>query len=275
MRVSVVIPWGRTEDDVRRAALSAAGQTRVPVEVIVVPNYGVTVTEARERLGDLAGDGVVVVDGSGCANANGARNLGVRRSSGEWVAFLDSDDWWDKCWLETVASRHAELEGGADGFYGGIRVVDANGATVGVVPAHDVAAFRTPENYLLSYHSASSCTFVVRRALLESIPWSEALRRHQDYDLFVRLIAGGGRLRSVGGARVNVDWSAETRHRAHGDCFAVVRPWAGRVQPRFYYRHLVNLLRGAVRNRDPAALLIPFGFLNPKVWLWYLDRPRP
>jgi glycosyltransferase involved in cell wall biosynthesis len=215
-----------------------------------------------------------VVDGIRCRNANAARNLGADLVRTPWVAYLDSDDWWEPGWLAAVAARYRELDGRADGFYGGIRVFDAAGTMIGTVGARAIEEFRTPENYLLSYNSASACTFVLRRELLASVPWNESLRRHQDYDLFVRLVGSGARLASVAEPLVNVDWSGPTRHRAHIDCFAVVRPWAGRVQPGFYFRHLKNLTLGAIRNRDPAALVIPFGFLNPKIWTWYLGPPR-
>jgi glycosyltransferase involved in cell wall biosynthesis len=273
--VSVVIPWGKAEGDIERAVASALDQTLEPTEVIVVANGVIDARHALERLARYAGDRLSVVDGAGFANANAARNRGTARACTPWVAYLDSDDWWEPQWLASVEARFRELQGGADGFYGGIRVVDGDGAVIGTVHSHAIEEFRTPENYLLSYSSASACTYVLRRELLNRVPWDEALRRHQDYDLFVRLVASGARLVHVTEPMVNVDWSGATRHKAHRDCFAVVRPWAGRVQPGFYLRHLTNLTLGAVRNRDPAALFIPFGFLNPKIWAWYLRRPQP
>jgi glycosyltransferase involved in cell wall biosynthesis len=272
--VSVVIPWGKAAGDVERAVASASGQSLRPAEVIVVANGAIDSGHARARLARWTGDHVSVVDGIRCRNANAARNLGADLVRTPWVAYLDSDDWWEPGWLAAVAARYRELDGRADGFYGGIRVFDAAGTMIGTVGARAIEEFRTPENYLLSYNSASACTFVLRRELLASVPWNESLRRHQDYDLFVRLVGSGARLASVAEPLVNVDWSGPTRHRAHIDCFAVVRPWAGRVQPGFYFRHLKNLTLGAIRNRDPAALVIPFGFLNPKIWTWYLGPPR-
>jgi glycosyltransferase involved in cell wall biosynthesis len=273
--VSVVIPWGKAEGDVERAVASALEQTLVPAKVIVVVNGVIDRSHALGRLARYSGDRLEVVDGADCANANAARNRGTASARTPWVAYLDSDDWWEPQWLASVEARYQELQGGVDGFYGGIRVVDGSGAIIGIVQSHAIEGFRTPENYLLSYSSASACTYVLRRKLLNRVPWDEALRRHQDYDLFVRLVASGARIVNVTEPLVNVDWSGATRHRAHGDCFAVVRPWAGRVQPGFYLRHLKNLTMSAIRNRDRAALVIPFGMLNPKIWAWYLRWPRP
>jgi glycosyltransferase involved in cell wall biosynthesis len=272
MRVSVVIPWGRLEDDVLRAIMSAARQSQAPLEILVVPNREVTWAVAESRLADVA-SAVLVVPGSG-PNANAARNLGVAAAQGDWVAFLDSDDWWDPEWLAEVSSRCDALGCAVDGFYGGIRVVNGAGEEQDVVRAYGLEPFGTAENYLLSYHSASTCTLVLRRQILRKCRWDESLRRHQDYDLFARLVRSGARLAHVDTVLVNVLWSGSTRHRAHADCLLVTSQWAGKVAPGYYYRHLKNLLIGAVRSLDPAALIIPFGFLNVRVLFWYVRRNR-
>jgi hypothetical protein len=272
--VSVVIPWGKLGGDPRRAVQSALEQRWRPLEVIVVCNNAVHLSRAEEILADQLRQGLSIVDGSACDNANGARNLGAKKARGAWIAYLDSDDWWEPEWLQVVAYRYHQLDGRVDGFYGGIRVVGADGAVVGTVPSQALQSYHTAENYLLSYSCASADTYVLRRELLEAVPWDETLRRHQDYDLFARMVASGARLVSMEEPLVNVDWSRPTPHRAHADCLSVVWPWAGRVQPRYYFRHLKNLLVGAARNRDPAALLIPFAFLNPKIWGWYLRPAR-
>jgi glycosyltransferase involved in cell wall biosynthesis len=95
--VSIVIPTYNREKLVLRAIESALAQTYASKEVIVV-NDGSTDDSARiisktfglkVRLFNISNGGV-----------SSARNFGVSRSNGQYIAFLDSDDFWDKRKLE-------------------------------------------------------------------------------------------------------------------------------------------------------------------------------
>ena len=93
--VSVVIPCFNSGELIAGTIASVAAQTLQGVEVIVIDDASSddTVEVARRALEQSGLPGCLVR----CA-ANGgparARNEGVRRSTGEFVAFLDSDDTW-------------------------------------------------------------------------------------------------------------------------------------------------------------------------------------
>ena len=97
--VSVVIPTYNRAARLLRAVGSALQQTHHDVEVVVVDDGSTDGTAARlsERFGD--DDRVRYV-----ARANGgpaaARNTGLSVASGDFVAFLDSDDEWQPWKLE-------------------------------------------------------------------------------------------------------------------------------------------------------------------------------
>lgn len=83
--VSVIIPTlGRPSLDV---AVSSALDQSVEVEVIVVNDSG-------EPLLREFPEGVIVVDTEGRVGAAASRNLGMGVSSGDYLAFLDDDDFW-------------------------------------------------------------------------------------------------------------------------------------------------------------------------------------
>jgi len=95
--VSVVIPTYERADKVQRAINSVLAQTYAAVEVIVIDDGSSDGTGQvlAEKFGDRiryyaqANQGVSV-----------ARNRGVQEARGEWIAFLDSDDIWEKDKLE-------------------------------------------------------------------------------------------------------------------------------------------------------------------------------
>ena len=91
--VSVVIPTFNRVDVVGRAVESALGQTHHAVEVIVVDDGSDDGTGAmlQARFGADPRLVVLTQDNRGVC---GARNAGLDRASGAFVAFLDSDDVW-------------------------------------------------------------------------------------------------------------------------------------------------------------------------------------
>lgn len=91
-RVSVIIPTYNRQDDVILAINSAQNQTYPPFEIILVDDGStdgtvdrVNCLERPIRYLHLAHSGLPAV----------ARNAGIRLSTGDLIAFLDSDD----CWL--------------------------------------------------------------------------------------------------------------------------------------------------------------------------------
>ena len=91
--VSIVLPLFNREDLVERAILSALQQKGPDVEVIVVDDAStdgsrdivanLAEREKRIRLFELSSNG----------GAPAARTIGISRAEGNWVMFLDSDDY--------------------------------------------------------------------------------------------------------------------------------------------------------------------------------------
>ena len=81
-------------------------------------------------------------------------------------------------------------------------------------------------------------------------PWAPTLRRHQDYEWFARVARQC--LAGVNPAvMVNVEWLGARRHQAHCDCWSVVAPWRPAVLRSHFRRHHRNLIKSALRSRDP------------------------
>jgi glycosyltransferase involved in cell wall biosynthesis len=96
-KVSVVIPTYNREVKVRNAIESVLAQTVTDLEVIVVDDGSSDGT--GQMLGETFGDRIryYAQDNQGVSVA---RNKGVEEARGEWIAFLDSDDLWEKEKLE-------------------------------------------------------------------------------------------------------------------------------------------------------------------------------
>jgi len=112
VRISAVIPTYNRGHLISRTIESALAQTFPPVEVILVDDGS---TDDTSSVVTKFGDKVRYVHQVN-AGASAARNHGVSVATGEWIAFLDSDD----VWIETHLLRMAEAivaTGGTASFY--------------------------------------------------------------------------------------------------------------------------------------------------------------
>src|SRR5579883_2718722 len=90
--VSVVIPTYNYGHFLGRALASVFAQTYAPIECIVVDDGS---TDDTPAVLAQYGDRVRVIKRQRGGPA-AARNAGVEAAKGEFVAFLDADDWWAK-----------------------------------------------------------------------------------------------------------------------------------------------------------------------------------
>lgn len=109
--VSVIVPVYNVERYLEECVSSLLVQTHKSIEIILVDD------------GSTDGSGVLC-DRLSCVDsrirafhkANGglsdARNYGLRQASGEWISFVDSDDWVSPVFIETLLC--AALENGCD-----------------------------------------------------------------------------------------------------------------------------------------------------------------
>ena len=94
--VSVIIPCHNYGRFVTAAVESALSQTYQPVDVIVIDDG--STDDTPERL-QAFGSRIRYIRQEN-QGVSAARNTGIRQSCGEWVAFLDADDFWHPQKLE-------------------------------------------------------------------------------------------------------------------------------------------------------------------------------
>lgn len=187
--VSVVIPSYNAARCIRRSVDSVLAQSWQAREIIVVDDGS-----TDETLAVLAGYGEhlrVVSQPNG--GPSSARNHGLREARGQYVAFLDSDDYW---LVEKLERQVALLDAQPDiGFCStATSVVDMQGKPVRDWPCRNSVETLLETLFMNSAAISGSTSGVLarRELLLAAGGFDERLRGFEDPDLWIRLAARTG-----------------------------------------------------------------------------------
>lgn len=196
MRVSIVIPVYDRQTLAERALRSARSQDVDGMEIIVVDDA----SEPPFQLpADLAADPLIrVVRHGENRGAGRARDTGVAAAQGEWVAFLDSDDYWLPSTLAPrleLAERAFAATGDPMVAYAAGFVLDRRTETQQHQETRIPLGSADIDDFLSGCWFAHGSTALLRRDAFARVGESDpALRRFEDYDWFVRFALAGGRL---------------------------------------------------------------------------------
>jgi len=116
MDVSVVIPTYNRPVLLRQTVDAVLAQTVAPREIVIVDNG--TSDEAARMIEAVYGDAVTYLKVPS-EGVQAARNAGIAKARGAWIALLDDDDLWHKDYLEQI--RPAVDDGRANLIYSNLR----------------------------------------------------------------------------------------------------------------------------------------------------------
>jgi glycosyltransferase involved in cell wall biosynthesis len=172
--VSVVIPAYNRAIDLKRALKSVQSQTFTKWEVLIVDNNSVDNTDevvssfndSRIKLFKIHNNGVIAA----------SRNMGISKASGEYIAFLDSDDWWKP---EKLRLSLDALNAGADIVYHDMFLVTKSDQRLFWKKVTTRRLMRPVfDNLLTNGNCINNSSVVVKKHLLTSIGGLS-----EDYDL--------------------------------------------------------------------------------------------
>lgn len=184
--VSIVIPTYNRADLISKAIQSVIDQSYKNWELIVVDNYSDDNTkEVIEAFND---DRILMLFTPRTGSVAASRNLGVSYSKGEWIAFLDSDDWWFPNKLECV---HNVIQKQPDLIYHDLQIVTLDGTSLGRKSTRS-RKLKDPLylDLLLNGNDIALSSVVVRRQIfleVNGMNESPAFFAVEDYDTWLRI----------------------------------------------------------------------------------------
>lgn len=176
--VSVIITAHDRPEYLKTAIESVLAQTHPADEILVIDDASPTPLEpALEPYAPRVVHHRLAMN----VGASVARNFGISRAKGEFVAFLDDDD----AWFPEKLERQLAVIGGRDACLCASRGMESD-AVIGK-PGEVVCADDLRE---LGWHCGTSGLLARRDALL-AISFDPALAKGQDWDVFVQLVQRG------------------------------------------------------------------------------------
>lgn len=180
-KVSVIIPIYNSGQYLSRCLDSVVNQTFSDLEVICV-NDGST-DNSGEILGQYAKqDKRIKVINQMNAGPSAARNVGLKHVSGEYISFIDSDDWIDaeyyECLLNLMEQHNADI------VMAGMRVVNEQDVSDNKTPNLVTDIFTEKVKYL---PNGSTCDKLFKSWLFENIEFPIG-RYYEDNIVLVKVV---------------------------------------------------------------------------------------
>jgi len=162
--VSIIMPVYNSEKYLEKTLASLTGQSMKSVEIICINDFSTDESLCVLRRLAKMDDRIKVLDNGKNIGPGLSRNVGIKKARGEFVCFVDSDDWLEKNACEILHKR--AKESGADIVFIKPKLV-----------FDDRVVF---DKRLLTEADVKNNDVVFRKTLLRQVawaPWSKFIRR--------------------------------------------------------------------------------------------------
>ena len=181
MKISVIIPTYNRLDSLKRSVDSVLNQDCAIDELIVVDDGSTDDTSHYIRY-NFPQIKLIQQTNQG---VSAARNVGIKQSSYDWIALLDSDDSWHRNKISTIKEHHAQ-QPDIDLIHSD-EIWIRNHVRVNAMKKHQ----KTGGNIFLQCLPLcviSPSAVVLKRLLIESVGYfDESLPACEDYDLWLKI----------------------------------------------------------------------------------------
>ena len=183
--VSIVMPAYNSEAYIGASISSVIAQTLSSWELLIIDDCSTDDTRSVAEHFAEKDERIILIELEKNVGTANARNRGLSRAKGRYVAFLDSDDLWEPVKLE-VQCKLAE-ETGAEIVYSSYDFIDEEGRSLERV-------FRAPSSitfdYMLGENAIGCSSCLVLSSILGENPFSTKFW-HEDYLLWMLLLRDG------------------------------------------------------------------------------------
>jgi len=180
-KVSIIIPYYRKKLFILDALKSALNQTYKNFEIIIIyDDPSRTDLEYVKRIVKFNKKITLLINKRNLG-AGSSRNKGIKYSKGDYIAFLDADDFWDrkKLALQINFMKRNKISFSHTSY----RILNLNSIVVG----RQIAANNISYSDLLNSCDICLSTVVAEKKILKEFPFKK-LKTKEDYSVWLRII---------------------------------------------------------------------------------------
>ena len=213
--ISVIIPHYNNQSTIARAISSVLNQSYQNFEIIIVDDFSKDVKCLEKIISEINDNRITLIKHTENKNGSSARNTGVDKANGEYIAFLDADDEWNNNHLE----KSIELSKGINTphlVYSKSIVLTSN--VIGSpMPEAEIEKNQSIADYLFCDKGfMPTPSFFLKRKLALKVRWNEKLKRHQDYDYLFQLEKYGVKSVMSNNVGVTIHWENNDTEKKGG-----------------------------------------------------------
>ena len=184
-KVSVIIPVFNMQSYIKETIISVQKQTYENYEIIIIndASYDNTMKIVSEMAAEDSRIHIYNLNRN--FGAAYARNFGIQKAKGDWIAFLDGDDLWVPTKLEKQLNLSEITQG--EFIFTGSKFIDEKGKTLkGILKV----PFEVKYKALLKQNIISCSSVLIKRKILNSFQMEEG-KFHEDFLLWLKILKQG------------------------------------------------------------------------------------
>lgn len=191
-KVSVIIPTHNRSNLLIEAIKSVINQSYQDYEILVIDDASTDDTE--EVIKSINNEKIIYIKNESSMGGSQTRNIGIKRSSGEYIAFLDDDD----IWLENKLEKQIKIikENEDVGIVSCSNIeIDNNYNIVGEKLRNSFKLMKNKEAFhkmLVENFIGGASNVLIRKKCLEEVNgFTPCLKSAQETNLYIKILSKG------------------------------------------------------------------------------------
>lgn len=184
--VSVIIPVYNVEAYIEKCVESLLEQTYTNFEALIVDDGSPdsSIQLAKQKIGNDPRFRFFEKENGGQGTA---RNLALDNAKGEYITFLDSDDYYDQNYLSVMTE--SIISSDADICMCNTNFIDENDKIIKVYK-NNLPIYLSKQDYLLSYRSISNymCDKIFKANCFDNFRFNPSIRTYEDVHILFRIM---------------------------------------------------------------------------------------